>query len=275
MPELARFIFTYLYAAACSVYLFTLGILSARNRGLLSTIAEHFGYRRTVSALPVARLADLNDSDESVRLLELASADGNVSTLELVVLATLVRRLKPRTILEIGTFDGRTTLNLAANCSQETRIYTLDLPREQVSSTALPLARGEDAYVNKERSGSRFLGTEYSDRIVQLLGDSASFDFSGLGKMDFIFIDGSHAYEYVLRDSRTAINLLSVQGGVIVWHDYTQWEGVNKALNELFQAGGEFKDLRQIEQTTMAYLPVKVNVSQANLTREAVPARTS
>ena len=48
------------------------------------------------------------------------------------------------------------------------------------------------------------------------MGDSASFDFSKLGtRMDFIFIDGSHAYEYVLRDSETARGLLRDGRGLI------------------------------------------------------------
>ena len=41
-----------------------------------------------------------------INILESASADGNVSLLELLTLNTLVARQSPRALFEIGTFDG-------------------------------------------------------------------------------------------------------------------------------------------------------------------------
>ena len=59
-------------------------------------------------------------------------------------------------IFEIGTFDGRTTLNLALNCAPEGKVYTLDLPAAQAASAALALERDDHIYTDKEASGSRF-----------------------------------------------------------------------------------------------------------------------
>ena len=48
------------------------------------------------------------------------------------------------------------------------------------------------------------------------------FDFSAYkGKMDFVFIDGDHHYESVLKDSATAFELLKDDHSIIAWHDYT------------------------------------------------------
>ena len=45
--------------------------------------------------------------------------DGNVNLAELAVLNALCRTFRPKSIMEIGTFDGRTTLNLSLNSDAE------------------------------------------------------------------------------------------------------------------------------------------------------------
>lgn len=68
---------------------------------------------------------------------------------------------------------------------------------------------------------------------MQLRGDSATFDWSPhVGRAGLVFVDGSHAYDYVRKDSETAMRLVR-PGGVVLWHDYGVWPGVNQALEEL------------------------------------------
>ena len=72
--------------------------------------------------------------------------------------------------------------------------------------------------------------------------------------MDFVFVDGSHSYEYVLNDSRLARRLLRKDGdGIIVWHDYGAWRGVTRALNALYRRDSVFQGLKHIEGTTLVY----------------------
>jgi hypothetical protein len=52
----------------------------------------------------------------------------------------------------------------------------LDLPSELATETALKLAPGDLHYINKADSGGRYRGSDVSRRIVQLYGDSATFD---------------------------------------------------------------------------------------------------
>ena len=47
-----------------------------------------------------------------------------------------------------------------------------------------------------------------------------------------MFVDGSHAYDYVRKDTDTAMRLVR-PGGVVLWHDYGVWPGVMQALEEL------------------------------------------
>ena len=61
---------------------------------------------------------------------------------ELAVLAQAAAAVSPGDeIIEIGTFDGRTTLNLALNAPPTSHIFTLDLPAG--APTAYSLAAGE------------------------------------------------------------------------------------------------------------------------------------
>jgi predicted O-methyltransferase YrrM len=193
--------------------------------------------------------------------------DGNVSPYELEVIASLVRATAPQTIFEIGTFDGRTTLNMAANAPADAFVYTLDLPPEGLDSTVFSLELNEDKYVKKEKSGARFADSAYN--IVQLLGDSGSFDFSPwYGKVDFMFVDGSHVYEYAKSDTLAALKMVR-PGGTIIWHDYvregfTPWPGVPRALKEFFLTDGRFEALTQILGTSIVYLKVPEQTSCAD-----------
>jgi hypothetical protein len=44
--------------------------------------------------------------------------------------------------------------------------------------------------------------------------------------------------------------------GIIFWHDYSLWDGVTRALNELYQSDDRFRGLKWIEGTTLAMLEV-------------------
>jgi hypothetical protein len=259
---MTSFAWRYLCALASAVYVFSIGFIFARDRELIVRMCEHFG----VGGVPAPMLPHVDASDsvvggEPIQILEPAAVEGNISVLELMIIASLVRTLRPKRLFEIGTFDGRTTLNLAANSLPESIVFTLDLPRESRNSTVLPLSPGDLKCFAERATACRFAGTEYEKRIVRLWGDSASFDFSPfLASTDLVFVDGSHSYEYVLKDSGTALTLLHNHRGLILWHDYGQsfWPGVTRALNELFAQGGVYAGLRHIEGTALACLLVGV-----------------
>lgn len=214
--------------------------------------------------LPEISWTDLIPSDLTVTVRERDTAvDGNVSAQELEILSKLVKFTDPAVLFEIGTFDGRTTLNLAAQSRPDARVYTLDLPRAGLAAAGLPLAVHDRKYVDKAESGVRFHGTDVEEKITQLYGDSATFDYKPyLGKVDFVFVDGSHSYHYVLNDSWAAWRL--VRGaGRIVWHDYVSsghqcWPGLVRALEELHATEPAFRGLRHIAGTALAILPVSL-----------------
>jgi predicted O-methyltransferase YrrM len=250
--SLGDFAKRYAAAAGGALYAFTLGVGEPQNRRLIQEIARRFGHRDgDAPRLPTIEVDQLTAATTSVALPEPIANDGNVSLLELLVLARLVRELQPRRVFEIGTFDGRTTLALAMNAPDEAQIYTLDLPAD--TTTALAIERSERAFVDKPTSGARFIGTDCARKITQLFGDSATFDFSSY-RAELVFVDASHAYEYVLNDSAKALAMLGDAPGVIVWHDYSEWSGVTRALDELATSDARFSGVRWVQGTTLAVL---------------------
>jgi hypothetical protein len=212
---------------------------------------------RPLTSVP---LDSIGDPARPVTILEPASRPGNVSALELIVLVRIVRWLGPAACFEIGTFDGRTTLNIAANMSSDGMVATLDLPRAQIDGTRFAVERDERNFIDKDRSGSRFAGTAYAARIQQVYGDSASYDFAQFrNRFDFVFVDASHAKANVLSDAQTAVSLLRADAGgsargFVLFHDYGVWEGVTAALEELAADGPPFSGLRAIAGTSFAFL---------------------
>lgn len=173
----------------------------------------------------------------AVRLYEASSRNGNVSLSELGILARFAADCDADTnLFEIGTFDGRTTLNLAMNAPATCRVITLDLA--PATETRYEVVGSEKQYIDKPSSGHRI--TRYLDKhpalktkIDQRFGDSATYDYAPLfGSCSLVFVDGSHAYDYARSDTAVARQLVK-PGGAIVWHDYGVWSGVTRALEEL------------------------------------------
>jgi hypothetical protein len=218
---------------ALSVYL----PVSLLARRLRDTSRARRGVHRDThaTALPQAAWTELLPR-HAIRLIETAKRDGNVNLAELAILAQAAAAIPPGSIVvEIGTFDGRTTFNLAVNAG-EASVFTLDLPADE--RAAFALAPGERQYVDKPQPGARFRDCDpawqaAARRITQLLGDSATFDWAPYeGRAGLVFVDGSHAYDYARKDSATAMRLVA-RGGIVLWHDYGRWEGVSRALDEL------------------------------------------
>ena len=251
-----RSLLRYPYAAAGAAWMFSLGLFSKRHRAFARGMATHFGWKEPapVPTVPAVESEPILRAAGPLEILELAGQNGNVSCLELALLCALARQRRPSEIFEIGTFDGRTTLNLARSAGPEARVWTLDLPAEQAASTAKPLVEGEEIFVLKPSSGARFRGEPEASRITQLLGDSAVFDFAPFaGRIDFVFVDGSHARPYVESDTRRAWEICR-PGGTICWHDYGEWPDVTEVMNEFHGHDPRFADLRWVRGTTLLYL---------------------
>jgi predicted O-methyltransferase YrrM len=134
----------------------------------------------------------------------------------------LVRRLRPKAVLEIGTHIGASTVHISAAlraCRAED-----GSPRHLMSVNVRD--------VNSERDEPwRNYGMQHSPAdMVRLLGlgadavhfvrdTSLGFAAKTNQKFDFIFLDGDHAAPTVYTEIAVAMSLLN-PGGVILLHDY-------------------------------------------------------
>jgi predicted O-methyltransferase YrrM len=184
--------------------------------------------------------------DEVLGWVDLPYVDGALPDAEARVLLDIVRMERPRMVLEIGTYMGATTRRLAeAVRGWGGWVITVDLPQGMWRSA--PDMGWTDWHLIETRDvGREFRGRECEKWITQIWADTREWDW---GKSrwwaDFIFIDGSHTYEYCRNDSEKSLEVLAV-GGTIIWHDADeQHPGVMRLLEEW--------DVPRIKGTRLGY----------------------
>ena len=151
---------------------------------------------------------------------------------EVMVLCAIEKFMNASNVVEIGTYDGNTTLNLAANLPEGGRVTTIDLPPNWDSKFLYDVPGSHWNVTDRSRIGVQYRGTPYESRIRQVLGDSAKVDWQALHPpFDMVFIDGCHYRDYVRADTENALKHLR-PGGVIVWHDYGDLKDVSRVVDE-------------------------------------------
>ncbi len=188
------------------------------------------------SGIKTVALKELVAPDVEIALSSIHGRDGNVTVYEKLAISSLIRHHKPKILLELGTFDGNTTLQMGLNTSPDAVIHTLDLP-EDFLRTKEPISKADLKYVlDRDKNRRKYQGTSVEAKIIQHFGDSTNFDFTKFtdkGPVDFVFIDAGHTYECVKSDTQEALKILAPKG-VLVWHDcHPFWNGVYRYLNEL------------------------------------------
>jgi predicted O-methyltransferase YrrM len=209
------------------------GVISP-EQGKSAATMMYRALKSEAARIPRASLAEIFPGIDQVEVRVKYSPNmGGGSLSDVITLAQVVKLLGSRRMFEIGTFRGYTTYHLALNSPDDAHIYTLDLPASGIATAKLEIT--DLQFIEKPMSGEWFRNTPSESKITQILSDSASFDYSPyVGKMDFVYVDGGHSYEYAMADSLTARRLLA-PGGVILWHDYPTYPGVWNCMEELSQ----------------------------------------
>lgn len=217
-------------------------------RNSVSFLFEEGSLKR--ASIPKISAEELLKANTEIKLSNFNVREGNVSPLELMIISSLVASRNPTNLLEIGTFDGNTTLQMALNCSPGATIHTIDLGENQIT-TELPIWEEDLKFVKDEKKIVRkFTSSPLREKIVQHIGDSNAYDFSKFtkkAKVDFCFIDGGHSYACVKRDTEKALAILG-ENGILLWHDFNpNCPGVYRYLLEVSKT----LPLRQIEGTVL------------------------
>ena len=123
--------------------------------------------------------------------------------------AELVRHLPgAKTIVEVGVYEGASTVLLAVNADSDAKIYGID----PMFPGRLGICWGEMVAKHSTKS-ARSTGRV---RFVKLLSHEASDQVAGL--VDFMFIDGDHSLDGIRRDWETWAPRIRI-GGIMALHD--------------------------------------------------------
>ena len=191
---------------------------------------------------------DFDALEEEIALANFASREGNVTLQELTVIAKLIAAYKPKNLLEIGTFDGNTTLQMALNAPKDALIHTIDLPNEPIA-TEHTIDQVDLKFVQDSQKHQRkYQKSGVASKVTQHFGDSTTYDFSQFGEIDFCFIDGGHSYDCVRKDTEKVLKILAPKA-VVLWHDFDpNWNGVYNWLLEFSKQA----EVKHIEGTALA-----------------------
>jgi len=172
----------------------------------------------------------------------------------------LIRKIHPSLIIEIGTWKGRSAINMAAICRSKHIDCEIVCVDTWLGSAGL-FTRTNDPFRASlaPRHGypqlyytflSNVVRAGFQDNIVPLPLPSltAAEVLLKLGVLaDLVYIDASHDYKSALDDFSAYWELLSGDG-VLFGDDYVDWPGVTQAANEfaakvgrpIFAAKGKF-----------------------------------
>jgi predicted O-methyltransferase YrrM len=135
------------------------------------------------------------------------------------------------TAVEIGAYAGQST-ELMCDSHKFGRVITIDPYIDGYDPTDVPVTTYKLADVRK-LFYSRVI--KYSNLLhLNLLSTEAAGLFQN-ASIDFLYIDGNHQYEAVKQDIELFLPKIR-RGGLISGHDYTLFEGVKTAVDEMLGA---------------------------------------
>ncbi|MEM2073511.1 MAG: class I SAM-dependent methyltransferase [Nitrososphaeria archaeon] len=153
---------------------------------------------------------------------------------EILELLEIIQKIKPKTVLEIGTANGGTLFLFSRVASEDATIISIDLPggkfgggypqwkRLLYKSFALPKQK---IYLLRMDSHEN----ETLEQVKAILKGR---------RLDFLFIDGDHTYEGVKKDFEMYSKLVE-RGSVIALHDIVHHPNVPECQVEVLW--GEIK----------------------------------
>ncbi len=160
-----------------------------------------------VKQLPTIDILDLEPGLKDT--INVYSFLPNTSTIpDMLLLRLLARKFKDCAYLEIGSYRGESLASVSEIAKECTSIT---LSKEELKMFGLS---------DEEISVQGVFSNNISN-ITSIYHNSLTFDFDAHKKRyDLLFVDGDHAYESVVIDTRNIFKLLKNEDSIIVWHDY-------------------------------------------------------
>ena len=158
-----------------------------------------------------------------------------------MLLYALITKIKPKTVLEIGTAEGYSTLCMAWTMTEnkiEGKIFTVDPKSHQQAIERRIKINENDEPINMilstEELWNKFASQEWIDKIEVITGYSWEvLKSKQFPEIEFCYIDGSHVYEAVKHDFYAFLQTAS-ENFSLLFDDYATNENkdVAKVIRE-------------------------------------------
>lgn len=133
---------------------------------------------------------------------------------EILELLKILEKNNPKIILEIGTANGGTLFLFSRIASDDATIISVDLPQGKFGGGypkwKIPLY---EAFAQSNQKLHLIRADSHKQETLEEVEK-----FLNGRKIDFLFIDGDHAYEGVKKDFEMYHKLV-IEGGIIAFHD--------------------------------------------------------
>ncbi len=156
----------------------------------------------------VGELLDINKTNDKSH---------NLTSFKKLLVDTYNRRVnialafQPKTLLEIGTYFGWGAASFKKGIPK-CKVYTMS-PKD--SSVNNPVKENETGYFYKKKNLN----------IIQIWSDSTKFNYSKLPKIDVVYIDGNHSFDFIYKDLE---NTSKIVDKCIIIDDYLPKGETNK-----------------------------------------------
>lgn len=139
-------------------------------------------------------------------------------------------RFKPKHVLEIGSYEGRSAVWMIENLDREepVSLCCIDTWQGSAEHKGISMSEVEQRFHHNIRMAREVRGQPMDIEVCKGLSHEQMTALLSKGKrgfFDLIYIDGSHKAPDVLRDLVLAFDLCAV-GGVVIADDYLWFAGV-------------------------------------------------
>jgi hypothetical protein len=158
---------------------------------------------------------------------------------ELMIMAHVIRYLRPKRVIEFGTAEGRTALNFALHLPPDGEVVTLDFP---------PIP-------GKNEVGFFYWEQPLKSKIKQIFSGVDTWDSAPYrASAEMVFCDACDQLPGLAAETAQAFAVVKL-GGVIFRHDYGSAEGPTLFWNEMSKE----LPVRHLEGTTLLCLRVSTS----------------
>jgi hypothetical protein len=190
----------------------------------------------TVPQIPVQKLFPEIDFTHSPQLIHPFPRGLSTQPHELMMLAHVVNLMKPKRVIEFGTAEGRTTLNLALHVPPDGEVVTLDFP---------PIPGQNDV-------GFFYWDQPLKSKIKQIFEGVDTWNSEPYrASAEIVFCDACDQPDGLSAETAQAFKVVK-PGGVIFRHDYSSAEGPTKYWNAIAKE----LPVKHLEGTTLLCLRV-------------------